>query len=86
MLSGACGASNRRPGSRWRDRRSCHPELADKINRDVAQILHDPAVREELDKLLLEPVVGTRAKTVEFFTAERSLWRQVIAEAGIQAE
>ena len=61
-------------------------ELADKINRDVAQILHDPAVREKLDKLLLEPVGGTRAETVEFFTVERSLWRQVIAEAGIQPE
>ena len=41
-------------------------ELADKINRDVAQVLHDPAVREQLDKLLLEPVGGTRAETVEF--------------------
>ena len=60
--------------------------LAHKINQDVDQILREPAIREKLGKLLLEPVGGTRAETAKFLAAERSLWRQVIKDAGLKPQ
>lgn len=61
-------------------------ELAEKINKDVTQSLHDPAVSDKIRKLLLEPIGGSLAETAAFLSSERARWRQVIKDAGLQPQ
>jgi tripartite-type tricarboxylate transporter receptor subunit TctC len=60
--------------------------LAERINRDVALGLRQPAVLERFDRLTLEPMTGTPADAAKFFADETRLWGKVIADANIKAE
>jgi tripartite-type tricarboxylate transporter receptor subunit TctC len=57
--------------------------LADKINRDVAEILQRPAVTGKIESLRLEPMGGTTADMAKFIGEETKLWDRVITEAHI---
>ena len=57
--------------------------LADKINRDVAEILHKPEIVAKIQALRLEPMGGTTADAVKFIGEETQLWGRVIKEANI---
>ena len=57
--------------------------LADKINRDVAEILQKPEIVAKIQALRLEPMGGTTADAAKFIGDETQLWGRVIKEANI---
>ena len=62
------------------------PELATRINRDVAESLRRPEISERLQKLTLEPLFGLPADAVKFFGEETALWGRVIREKKVTGE
>jgi tripartite-type tricarboxylate transporter receptor subunit TctC len=57
--------------------------LADKINRDTAEILKKPEIVAKLAAIQLEPMGGSTADAVKFIGDETQLWGRVIKEAHI---
>jgi tripartite-type tricarboxylate transporter receptor subunit TctC len=57
--------------------------LADRINRDVVEILSHPEVAEKVRGIQMDPVTRTRAEAAKFFTEETELWGKVIKQANI---
>jgi len=57
--------------------------LAEKINRDAAEILQKPEIVAKLHALQLEPMGGTTADAATFIAEETRLWDRVISEAHI---
>jgi tripartite-type tricarboxylate transporter receptor subunit TctC len=57
--------------------------LADKINRDVVELLKRQDVSGKLRDMSLDVGATARADTVKFFAEETALWSRVIKEAGI---
>jgi tripartite-type tricarboxylate transporter receptor subunit TctC len=62
------------------------PALAQKINRDVAEILRKPDIDDKLRAIRLEPMGGTIADATKFVAEETELWGRVIREAHITVE
>jgi tripartite-type tricarboxylate transporter receptor subunit TctC len=62
------------------------PALAMRINRAVVETLMMPEINARLDRLSLEPMIGTPADAAKFFAGETRLWGKVIAEANIKME
>jgi tripartite-type tricarboxylate transporter receptor subunit TctC len=60
--------------------------LAEKINRDVVEILESKEVAEMLRKMSLESGATAPAETTRFFAEETALWSKVIKEAGIEPQ
>jgi tripartite-type tricarboxylate transporter receptor subunit TctC len=60
--------------------------LADKINRDVVDLLKSKEVVDTLRKISLEPGATTPADATRFFGEETALWSKVIKEAGIEPQ
>ena len=60
--------------------------LAEKINRDVVEILESKEVAEMLRKMSLESGDTAPAETTRFFAEETALWSKVIKEAGIEPQ
>jgi tripartite-type tricarboxylate transporter receptor subunit TctC len=60
--------------------------LAEKINRDVVEILESKDVAEMLRKMSLEAGATAPAETTRFFAEETALWSKVIKEAGIEPQ
>ena len=60
--------------------------LADRINRDVLEILQRPAVSAKLRELRLEPMIGTPTDAAKFFAEETALWGGVIREANVTVQ
>jgi tripartite-type tricarboxylate transporter receptor subunit TctC len=57
--------------------------LADKINRDVVEMLGKKEVDGKLRELRLEPSAGSPAESAKFFADEAVLWGKVIREANL---
>ena len=57
--------------------------LADRINKDVVDILKNKDVAEKLHGLSLDVGATSRADAAKFFAEETALWSKVIKEAGI---
>jgi tripartite-type tricarboxylate transporter receptor subunit TctC len=57
--------------------------LADKINRDVVEILRRPDMVEKARGIQMEPAARSRAEAARFFAEETELWGQVIKTANI---
>jgi tripartite-type tricarboxylate transporter receptor subunit TctC len=57
--------------------------LADKINRDVVEILGRPDFIEKARGIQMEPVTKSRPQAAKFFAEETELWGKVIKQAGI---
>jgi len=57
--------------------------LAEKINRDVVEILRKPEITEKIEALRLEPMGGTTADMAKFVAEETQLWGRVIKESNI---
>ena len=57
--------------------------LADRINRDVADVFRRPEVSNRLREMQMEAVASTRAEAVKFFAEEAALWGKVIKDANI---
>jgi tripartite-type tricarboxylate transporter receptor subunit TctC len=60
--------------------------LAEKINRNVVEILESKEVAEMLRKMSLEAGATAPAETTRFFAEETALWSKVIKEAGIEPQ
>src|SRR5258707_9648844 len=60
--------------------------MAEKINRDVVEVLHSHEVGDMLRKLSLEPGATAPGETSRFFAEETALWSKVIKEAGIEPQ
>jgi len=57
--------------------------LADKINRDVVEILSRADFVEKARGIQMEPVTKGRAEAAKFFAEETELWGKVIRQANI---
>ena len=57
--------------------------LADKINRDVVNVMKEPTVLEKFKAQSLEPSFGSRTDAAKFFANERTLWSKIAKEANI---
>jgi tripartite-type tricarboxylate transporter receptor subunit TctC len=57
--------------------------LADRINRDVVDLLKTREVTGKLNALSLDVGATTRPQTAQFFAEETALWSRVIKEAAI---
>ncbi len=62
------------------------PTLADKINRDVGDSLKQPEVSDKLQRLTLEPLIGSPADAARFFAEEAALWGRIIREKNVTGE
>jgi tripartite-type tricarboxylate transporter receptor subunit TctC len=62
------------------------PMLIERINRDVVESLKRPEVTERLQKLTLEPMLGSPADAARFFAEETALWGKVIKEKNVTGE
>jgi tripartite-type tricarboxylate transporter receptor subunit TctC len=62
------------------------PALAAKINQDVVETLKRPDIGEKLQRLTLEPMLGTPADAARFFAEETALWGRVIKEKNVVVE
>jgi len=60
------------------------PAIVDKINRDVAEAIKSPAVREKLAAQLMEPVGNTPAEFRAVIDAEISRWEPIIKAADVK--
>ena len=61
------------------------PELLDRLNKVVNEVLSEPSLRAKFTELGVQPVGGTRAETNSLMTRERQRWGDLIRAAGIQA-
>jgi len=60
--------------------------LVEKINRDIVEGLRQPQLKEKLQRMMLEPLIGTPADAAKFFAEERALWGKVITENKVKVE
>ena len=60
------------------------PELLDRLNKAVNEILAEPSLKAKFAELGVQPVGGTRAETDALITRERQRWGELIRAAGIQ--
>jgi len=61
-------------------------DLAEKLNRDVVEILKTREVTDMLRKISLEPGATSPGETGKFFAEETALWGKVIKQAGIEPQ
>jgi tripartite-type tricarboxylate transporter receptor subunit TctC len=60
--------------------------IADKINKDVTEIINSPDVRARIQKMQMTPVASSRPDAVKFFKEETELWGKVIRDANISLD
>jgi tripartite-type tricarboxylate transporter receptor subunit TctC len=59
---------------------------AEKIHKDLAEIVRQPAVSAKLHELMLEPVAGAPAQAAQFFVEETAQWGRVIRDTGAKVQ
>ncbi|MBV7485755.1 tripartite tricarboxylate transporter substrate binding protein [Bordetella sp. BOR01] len=62
------------------------PAVVDKVQRDVAKILQDPAVRERFAALGAVPSAMTPAQFKQFIAAEAAKWAKVVEQSGARVD
>jgi tripartite-type tricarboxylate transporter receptor subunit TctC len=63
------------------------PEIARRLNAEVARVLADPGFKSEtLDRLSLEPLGGTPEDLAALIRTETQRWGAVIRDAGVKLE
>ena len=60
--------------------------IAEKIYRDLAEIVRRPEVSARLTELMLEPVASAPAQAAQFFVDETAQWSKVIRDTGAKAQ
>lgn len=61
-------------------------EIIQRLNRDFAQLLSRPDIREQLVAIGLDPETNSPSEFAAFIRKETDLWAPVIRQAGIQAD
>ena len=62
------------------------PEIVERLSRDLARVVREPAVRARLVEQGAEPVGGTPEELAAFIRAEQAKWGAVVREAGIKPD
>ena len=62
------------------------PAIVDKLYREIAAVLAEPAVRERYAALGLEPVGNTPAQFAAQIASELARWEKVVRQAKIRIE
>jgi tripartite-type tricarboxylate transporter receptor subunit TctC len=62
------------------------PAVVRKINRDVVDTLRRPEVNATLQRLMLEPMIGSPADAGKFFAEEATRWGRVINEGNVTVD
>jgi tripartite-type tricarboxylate transporter receptor subunit TctC len=62
------------------------PEIVERLSRDLAEIVREPAIRARLVELGAEPAGGTPEALAAFIRAEQAKWGAVVREAGIKPD
>jgi tripartite-type tricarboxylate transporter receptor subunit TctC len=62
----------------------CDRAIVDKLQREVAKILADPAIKGKADAAGLFPVTTTSAEFGTFIRKEAERWGPVVKESGIK--
>lgn len=62
------------------------PALLDKIQRDTARVLAEPAMHKRIEDQGMAIVASTPAQFDAFVQSEMKRWARVVSDAGIQAE
>ena len=57
--------------------------LADRISKDVGEVVKSPQVIERLNTMQMEPVGSSREEAAAFFADEARYWGQIIKDANI---
>jgi tripartite-type tricarboxylate transporter receptor subunit TctC len=57
--------------------------LADKINRDITEILKSPELIQKAHSMGMDPAPGSRQDAAKFFSDEMNLWGKVIKKANL---
>jgi len=61
--------------------------IADKISKDVAEVVKDPATAESIrSKLQMDPIGSTSAEAAKLFAEETKLWAKVIHDADVSLD
>jgi tripartite-type tricarboxylate transporter receptor subunit TctC len=60
------------------------PEIVDKLNREVAAILADPALRKRFLELGATPLTGSPAEFTKLLAEETEKWGKVVKFAGVK--
>jgi tripartite-type tricarboxylate transporter receptor subunit TctC len=61
--------------------------IADKISKDVAEVVHDPATADNIrNKLQMDPIGSTSAEAAKLFAEEIKLWAKVIHDADVSLD
>ena len=58
----------------------------EKINVDINELLHQPALVSRLGEFSAEPVGGSPEETAKYMHAEVERWQNVIKIAGVKLE
>jgi len=58
-------------------------DLADRISKDIGEVMKSPQVVERLNTMQMEPVGSTREEAAAFFADEARYWGQIIKDANI---
>ena len=62
------------------------PEIAERLSRAIAEVLHMPEVVQKLDNMSFTPVGNSPAEMEKFLGDESARWRSVITAVGIKPE
>jgi len=62
------------------------PAIVERLSRDLAHIVREPAVRAKLVEQGAEPVGGTPDELAAFIRTEQAKWGAVVREAGIKPD
>jgi tripartite-type tricarboxylate transporter receptor subunit TctC len=60
--------------------------VAEKVHKDLVEVLARPEVKAKLAELMLEPVASAPAQAAQFFVEETALWGKVIRDTGVKAQ
>ena len=60
--------------------------IVNRLSEETARIVHDPAMKERLTNLGIDPAGTTPAETAKFLQDEIAKWGQVIRVAGVKPE
>jgi tripartite-type tricarboxylate transporter receptor subunit TctC len=62
------------------------PELVERLNKDLVAAMHNPDIKQKLEKVGIDAVGTPSAEFAEFLRTEVSRWAKVIRDAKIQVE
>src|SRR5205823_5193088 len=61
-------------------------EIVQKLNGEVLRALNDPALREKLHTLGIDPLGYTPEEAADFLRKELPRWKAIVTEAGVKLE